>query len=59
MLQLQDGKLLPKHQVFQEQVVARAKEANRQNREKPKQAQHGVGFTRNQVKSGAPAKYLI
>jgi hypothetical protein len=36
----QNSELLPESQIFQEQLEARAKESERQNRGKPQQTQH-------------------
>ena len=40
-------KLLPKRQVFQKQVVARAREANKEVGQKPQPVQHEASFTRD------------
>jgi hypothetical protein len=40
----QNGELLPKSQVFHEQVVARAKDANSQCKKKPQQARREISF---------------
>jgi hypothetical protein len=40
----QDSKLLPKRQVFQQQVAARAKELSYQDSQKPQQAQHEISL---------------
>ncbi|MGD0734483.1 MAG: hypothetical protein ABR976_05020 [Terracidiphilus sp.] len=50
MLLSQNCELLPKSQVFQEQIKARAKESLGKNRQKPQQAQHGPSFTCERVK---------
>ena len=36
----QNSELLPESQIFQEQLAARAKESDSQNREKPQQTEH-------------------
>ena len=47
---LQDRKLLPKRQIFQEQIKPRAEETNRQDRQKSQQPEHRTSFTRMQLK---------
>jgi hypothetical protein len=39
-LPFQNSELLPESQIFQEQLAARAKEPDSQNREKPQQTEH-------------------
>jgi hypothetical protein len=46
----QDGELLSKGQILQQQVAARAKELGSQNSQKPQQAQHEATFTRRLTK---------
>jgi hypothetical protein len=45
MFSRQDGKLLPKGKVFQQQVAARTKELGCQDRQKPQQVQHETSFS--------------
>ena len=53
----QDGKLLPKRQVFQEQVAAGAKKSNSQEYNKSlSRAQHEISFTCNRL-DWAPSLY--
>jgi hypothetical protein len=42
----QDGELLPKSQIFQEQITARAKKTRKKNSLEPQQAQHKTSLTR-------------
>jgi hypothetical protein len=44
-LSLENGKLLPKSQVFQKQVAARAKQSRKENSQEPQEAQHEISFT--------------
>jgi hypothetical protein len=44
-LSLENGKLLPKSQVFQKQVAARAKQSSKENSHKPQWAQYEISFT--------------
>jgi hypothetical protein len=46
MLGLQNGKLLPKSQVFHEQVATRAKESGNKTEEKLQQAEHPTSLHR-------------
>ena len=55
----QDGELLPKSQVFQQQIAARARESGKDNDQEPKQAQHRTSLTRRQAKFEDPYIYLI
>jgi hypothetical protein len=45
MLLLENGKLLPKSQIFQEQVAARAKKSSKEYSQEPQMAQHEISFT--------------
>jgi hypothetical protein len=46
----QDGELLPKSQVFQQQVAAGSKKLGKNGRQNPKHAQHKASFTRKEIK---------
>ena len=59
MLLFQDGELLSKSQIFQEQIAARAKEASTYDRQKPQQAQHETSLTCKNTKIDAQSIYLI
>jgi hypothetical protein len=59
MLPFENAKLLPKSEVFQEQVAARAKEASGHDRQKPQQAHHENSFTRVHAKASTQPTYLI
>jgi hypothetical protein len=45
MLLFENTELLPKSQVFQEQIAARAKEPSGEKDQEPEQAQHQASFT--------------
>src|ERR1019366_4664261 len=59
MLLFQDGELLSKSQIFQEQFAARAKEVSTYDRQKPQQAQHETSLTCKKTKINAQSIYLI
>ena len=56
---LQNRKLLPKGQVFQEQVMARTEESNSKCSQKSQQAQHEISFTCTQGKVNSPLICMI
>jgi len=55
----QNLKLLPKSQVFQEQVTARAEDSGKQERYKPEKANDETSFARIQGLLSVPAICLI
>lgn len=59
ILLFQDGKLLPKSQVFQKQVAAGAKESGKQDRQKSQQVQHEISLTCRQVNANCRLFCLI
>ena len=56
---LQNDKLLAKSQVLKQQVAARAKDADKEDRQRSQQAQHEVSIIRAHTKSGGSANSLI
>jgi hypothetical protein len=50
---------LPKGQVFQEQIAARAEESSEENNQEPQQAQHTASLTREQAKIDEQLIHLI
>jgi hypothetical protein len=56
---LQNDKLLAKSQVLKQQVTARAKDADKEDRQRSQQAQHEVSIIPAHPKSGGSANSLI
>jgi hypothetical protein len=59
MLPPQDFELLPKSQVFQEEISARGKKSGKEKKKGPQQAQHKASLTCEKAELDSPSKYLI